>query len=315
MEESLLSSEIVDLAFRLILGRGPESESTIAAHQKFATLQELREALFCSRESEVQAWTRIAERKARSIDEAISKIGWCGPIDAGNAPILIFQTADNLKYAEMLEWSSKTVKEFVKGKDIEYATYVGIRRGEFPHHATFNRIYVLNDYLEAGRKGWLLYMDADAYIYDLGFDLKGFLSSQKHSAFLFARADSAENCPYWNVNAGVFFANLSHPICGAIIRQWKDFYDVFYSSEDYKQATAWDDIKNDQTVLHQVLKCVAYDKYVTSTVEYKHIFNDSSARFIRQILRDDPESVDEKSFRKRMEKIQNDVTLVLGRNR
>lgn len=305
-----LTSEEVELAFRLILGRSPESAATVNHFRALQSSNQLRDILFSSRESLIQSWCRLIDHQA-SVDDREYQAA--GSINLEHSEkMIIIQSCDNQKYLSMLQITSQTIFAFVENKTIEYELFVGLKRGSYPHHATFNRIYKLHEYIEMKRRGWVLYLDADAYINDLNFDVMGFLKKHDESAFIFARINDSLDCPYWNVNAGVFFANLSHPICVSIIRQWKNFYDLFFSREDYRVAKNWDDVINDQTSLHQILRCNAYKTYINSLPEFQKLINHPQGAFIRQVLRNDHTSIDDASFENRLRIIRSDVTRITG---
>ena len=64
--------------------------------------------------------------------------------------IICLQTADPVDYYEMLYETSKTVRMYCKDKGIHYHCYIGIKRGYFSWHASFNRIYMVKEILDSG---------------------------------------------------------------------------------------------------------------------------------------------------------------------
>jgi len=145
-----------------------------------------------------------------------------------------------------------TVLEYVKRHHVNYEVFIGLKKGSHPWHAVFNRIYKLSELIDSGFKGWVLYLDADSYICDLDFDVLEYLGEYARFAFIFATICDA--APYWNINDGVFFANLGHPVCVNVVRRWRTFYDRLYSTAEYAQADKWDMVLNDQTSLHGILR-------------------------------------------------------------
>ena len=307
-----IDDRVIYLAYRLILGRAPESDDAYAHYRAVSRIDELRAIFAGSFEFRAQSWARLAEFRASRFCAEYEADVAAGVRARGDGRIRIVQTADTQKYAEMLRQSARTVFAFLRGRDIEYESFLGIKRGAHPHHATLNRIFILNEYLDLGYRGWVLYMDADAFINELNFDLRGFLESNADRALIIAPASGEPSNPSWNINAGVFFANLGHPVCAEILRTWKGFYDALYASEDYVRALRWDDIINDQTSLHRILRFPALQPYVWSAPELIHLFNSGGARFIRQIVRRDHASVDEGNFAWRLDAISREAERVLG---
>ena len=52
---------------------------------------------------------------------------------------------------------------------------VGVRRGRSPWMSVFNRIFMLADLLRQNYDDWVIYLDADAFPIDMGFDLPAYL--------------------------------------------------------------------------------------------------------------------------------------------
>src|SRR4051794_26053851 len=106
--------------------------------------------------------------------------------------VKFLQTADPQKYARVLEASAPSTRAFCALHGHEYETYVGVKRGRRPWHATFNRIDLLQEALDAGFDGWIVYLDADSFVVDLKFDLQAYLQ-QHPDAPLIARANPRES--------------------------------------------------------------------------------------------------------------------------
>src|SRR6516164_5460781 len=129
--------------------------------------------------------------------------------------ILTIQTADAELYSRILSITSRVNKIFCKRNDIEYEAFVGIKRGFYPWHACFNRIIILNELVQNGFAGWVFYLDADAYIYDLSFNIRQYLAAI-HEPFIFAPGGTSGQ--KWDVNDGVFLINLNAPASRKLIR-------------------------------------------------------------------------------------------------
>ena len=314
MTDLELTDERIKLAFYFALGRYPENARVIERCYQFKTLENLRSVIHSSFEYKSRIWKQNRHSVAQKTLPQIIALEE-GENGSAKDALLIFQTCDNSKYVLFLQHTSRTVIEYVKNTSFQYEMFIGIKRGKYPHHAMFNRIYKLNEYIAAGATGWVLYMDADAYIYDLNFDVMQFLSDKKQYAFIYAKAIDDENTPAWNINDGVFFANLSHPVCKYVLREWKAFYDNLYNDSDYADAANWDDIINDQTSLHDILQVPIVERYLHSSHENLRLFNSREGTFIRQVLRTDHRSADNDTFQDRLARIANDVNNVLERGK
>jgi hypothetical protein len=194
--------------------------------------------------------------------------------------ILFVQTADPKKYRTLLEISSRTVEKYCSRNNYRYYSHIGVIRGSLPWHATFNRIPILYRLAQGGFSGWVCYLDADAFVADLNFDLSKYLTDKSDIALIAAPGGQPI---WWDVNAGVLFFNFAHPLGHAIVREW---HTAFGAITDHQlQAMIKWSLPNDQSLLHEALRTV-------QNVE-NHIVIDRAApplinyggRFIKQILR------------------------------
>lgn len=194
--------------------------------------------------------------------------------------LMILQTADAFKYSRMLGATSRTVIEYCRRHGFTYESFVGIKRGFHSAHATFNRIIMLDELINRGNRGWVLYMDADAYVYDLDFDLHTYLADKQDRSAIMATIPG-ETIP-WHINAGVLFFNLDHPRAVALIAEWKRLF-MAISDETLQTLTSVWDYDNDQVMLYQSLD---RDKTLREPVLFVDplLFNHHQARFIRQFL-------------------------------
>jgi len=164
--------------------------------------------------------------------------------------IICLQTADPFDYYEMLCDTSKTVRLYCKDNGIHYHCYIGIKRGYFNWHASFNRIYMVKEILDSGFRGWILYVDADAYIANLKFDLTGYLKD-KHGYAMILRpgAFTGEFC---DVNIGVMLINGSSERAGRLVDQWLT---AFLQVPDgvLRRASDWGSIPHDQELFQKIL--------------------------------------------------------------
>jgi len=195
--------------------------------------------------------------------------------------VLFIQTADPFRYREMLSVTSKSVTHYCHKHDCKYESYVGIRRGVHSWHAIFNRIPILADLVAREYRGWVVYLDADAYIFDMNFDLKAYLAENAEAAGVMACIPGAT--PHWAINSGVFMLNLGSEHGRTIIERWSAKL-AELSDERLAGMDVWDDGCSDQSMLYEVLD---EDAALRDAVHFEsnELINGNYARFIRQILR------------------------------
>lgn len=195
--------------------------------------------------------------------------------------IKFLQTADPLKYARLLKVSAPSTRAFCALHGYEYEAFIGLKHGWHPWHATFNRIDLLDEAVEAGFDGWIVYLDADAFVVDLKFDFARYLK-EHGEAPLIARAVVPEKAPTWNINAGVLIVNMKHPQAIRLIKAWKRLFDslrklgLFYVMPRFVMIT-------DQALLHWTLRRDA-DLVRAMHFEHPDFINGSHSSFIVQFL-------------------------------
>ena len=196
--------------------------------------------------------------------------------------VTFLQTADLDLYRPLLEATSRTVREYCGRRGYAYESFCGVFRGHHPWQATYNRIVMLRRLLEAGFLGWACYLDADAYIADLDFDLDVFLTTKENVAMVFAPGGSPPS--WWNVNAGVCLFNFAHPVARSVVRDWFERFDAITDLK-LQDARDWDRAPDDQTLLWESLKHVPDAETHTwiDAVEPRTLNYDG--RFIKQVLR------------------------------
>ena len=203
--------------------------------------------------------------------------------------IKFVQTADPEKYVRLLEVSSQGTRWFCDANGFEYEAFVGLKHGWHPWHATFNRIDLLVAALESGFDGWLIYLDADAFVVGLTFDLRAYLEHHADRA-LIARASVPEDAPTWRINAGVLMFNLRHPAAARIILIWKRLFDLSRLFGQLSVRPAWA-IVDDQKLLQAVLWAApGLKKFIH--YEQPDLVNGADATFIAQFLLSDVPDMD-----------------------
>ena len=199
---------------------------------------------------------------------------------AGN-DIIVLQTSDADRYAPMLAATAPNVREYCRRHGLGYESFVGVKRGFHAWQATFNRIPMLAELIERGFAGWALYLDADAYIQDLDFDLAAYLADKGDRAAIFATSGVTGEA--WDVNAGVALVNLGHPLGRRLVELWAEAFAV-HGEDELRAGVEWFGAGNDQDLLHQILR---RDRPIGEAVlvEQMSFINGPHATFIRQHLR------------------------------
>lgn len=199
--------------------------------------------------------------------------------------VTLMQTADAIFYYPMLQETARTVRAFCARNGYAYSQFVGIKRGHMPWQASYNRVYMLKEMVDQGAEGWVFYLDADAFIQDLEFDLSAYLQKRSHAAAIFA-GYSVSDIPY-DINSGGFAVNLSHPIAKAIILDWHRLV-TEVSSETFDAAVHWEsDLANDQHMLVKVLRNYIEDIGLAEAFIFERA-NESyvnNGPFVSQLLR------------------------------
>lgn len=195
--------------------------------------------------------------------------------------VTFLQTADADRYAAMLDATRPNVAAYCRRHGFAYRDFLGVKRGFHPWQATYNRIPMLAELLDEGYRGWAVYLDADAFVHDLEFDLVGLLAAHADRAAIVATAGVTDN--RWDVNAGVVVVNFGHPLGRRLVEGWRDRF-AGLSDDLLRAADTWLHGDNDQDLLHRLLAEEA-DVADAVLVVDRALMNSRHARFIRQHLR------------------------------
>lgn len=194
--------------------------------------------------------------------------------------VVVLQTSDPFKYLRMLQSTSRTAIEFCRRNNFKYESYVGVRRGFHNSQAAYNRIFMLQDLVDSGFRGWALYLDADAYVYDIDFDLKSYLACKSDRSAIMATIPGTD-AP-WHINSGVLFFNLGQEKGRQIVLEWKRRFLTVPDSRLREMPSVWGP-DDDQTLLFNTL---SENAELRDSVFYEDLYlmNHKDARFIRQYL-------------------------------
>ena len=201
---------------------------------------------------------------------------------------VLLQTSDAHVYAPILHETARVNRAYCARHGLEYQCFIGIKRGYHPWQATFNRIPLLFELAQAGDVGWVVYLDADAYVFDLAFDVQAYLSANAHRACIVAPGSAVAK---WDVNAGVLFVNLQHMLGRKLVEAWAAAFAAAISDEGLlASAGPWSAGVDDQILLQRVLRDNR-DILDATLVDSSETINYATGSFIRQILRSSVDSL------------------------
>ncbi|MBT5559902.1 MAG: hypothetical protein HOJ88_08405 [Proteobacteria bacterium] len=205
--------------------------------------------------------------------------------------ILFFQSSDDQSvYRDMLEITYSINKKYTEKYGYNIQKYCGVKRGPAPWYATFNRHYLIPELIESDKFDWIVYMDADAFVFDHSIDFESFIHPYDDKALIVSRGGS-DTVP-WDFNAGVLIINARHPKSLEVFANCRNSFSAIpmQTLDKYKQPWSLPGI-DDQNLMHnEVRKDVQNGK-----IDYLKIFigdeanmiNYSNGRYIRQIIRPD----------------------------
>jgi hypothetical protein len=178
-------------------------------------------------------------------------------------------------------------------------------RGFHPWQAAYNRILLLGRLMDTNYSGWVCYMDADAYIADLDFNLEEYLF-HKDDIALIATDSGIPNAPWWDINTGVFLINLGHPIARTIITSWNAVFSEI-TDDQLKSSPNLGLLPDDQDLLHALLRTIpnAAQSVLIDNASPR-LLNYEEGHFIKQVLR----AVG--GFEERLHRLRGGVGRVLG---
>jgi hypothetical protein len=218
--------------------------------------------------------------------------------------IIFLQTADSSVYKAMLDLTSRVNILYCQRHDIRYECYIGVKKGVVPWQATYNRIFMLHELLERGFRGWAAFVDADAFVVDLAFDLRAYLRA--NSEYCLIGATGGNDTP-WNLNAGILFINFGDADGRAFVIDWlARFNAVVPAAFLASPEAAWDDDLNDQALMYDCIR-LNPDILRKTKKEDRGLFNYRDAAFIKQAIRAGFPGLSE-----RMQWIHSEIAKVVG---
>lgn len=190
----------------------------------------------------------------------------------------------------MLELTRPRHEQFCLRHAIEIDCRIGISRGYYDWQSTFNRVEIIQELIESGWRGWVLYLDADAVINQPQFDIRRYIGKRQGAGLV---AAAASDCPAgsWDINAGVFFLNLDSDRGRRLAEKWHQSVRMVVTDEMLRgTAEPWGRLSDgapfpdDQHLLQTVLKD---DPAIAETllIADDGLINYGGGRFIRQFMR------------------------------
>ena len=204
--------------------------------------------------------------------------------------VVFFQTADSVRYRDMLLATSRTVSRYVQPRGYAQEVFLGVKRGRWPWQASFNRIYIFEELIARGWADWAVYMDADAFVADLNFDLGAYLSDKADRCAVMTPSNATKL--WWDVNSGVLMVNLRHPFGRRLVEQWRAAFEQRLPDEALQRLEDWSN-PNDQELLQEI---ISGDPQIAAAIHFEPptLFNSLDARFVRQITREAIPDFDER---------------------
>lgn len=266
--------DVVRDVYRALLGRDPDAEGEAHYAAKLNGGAELATVL--------RSFVVSAEFERNSYAPESSA--------DGDPQVTLMQTCDGLNYYPLLEEGRRANEVYALRNGFKYECFIGIKRGYYPWHACFNRIIMLNDMIRSGYRGWVFYLDADAYIYDKNFALAEYLELHRGKSFIAAAGGMTGH--RWDINDGVFLINLGHADARAIVQKWHVHF-LGSSDDALRTAEQWEDVPSDQPRLHEILRNEP-QLMESMLVEDRGLLNEYRSSFVRQALRGAGLSIDER---------------------
>jgi hypothetical protein len=205
--------------------------------------------------SERSAWRAQAKKVVRKLAPArrwfrgTAAMPQRSASSALHGDVRFVQTCDPHQYFDMWAAGSQTVRQYCEKHGYGYEAYIGLKCGHFPWHATYNRIFLLDDLRARNFRGWLIYVDADAIITDQAFDLLAYL----HDKSDFAAVLSHNGEAHWSqVNCGVMILNYSHPWAESLITKYREMFSLLCEPH-LRNAASWGTLPDDQDLLQYLL--------------------------------------------------------------
>jgi hypothetical protein len=163
---------------------------------------------------------------------------------------------------------------------------------------------MFDELIAEGHDGWVIYIDADAFIVDLNFPIRQYLDSKSDRAGIVVHSGATP--ARWDINSGVMILNLRNPTAKLIVRDWIRRHEEIFEETEYLSSDR-PTYFGDQRLLQQVLR-ENPNWFDTLHVETQDLMNSMHASFIRHHIREITPD-----FSCRVSKLRQDVDNVMKR--
>ena len=215
--------------------------------------------------------------------------------------ITMMQTSDPHAYIDLSAETRKINELYCSAQGISYQIFEGIKRGYQACQAKYNRIIMLAEAKNDPTLDWIVYLDADAYMYDPGVSLYDYLRDKGEWSLIIEKGADNDK---WDVNDVAFFVNMRHPMAKKLIGLWESKFLEEISDEDLKSEVATWSLPSDSALLHDVLRENPDILDSVLVVERGHI-NYGKGKHIRQAPRPDGATAE------RIEQAKHDISPLL----
>lgn len=214
--------------------------------------------------------------------------------------IIVIQTSDSARYYPMLLASGQLNRKYCDIDGLQYQAFIGNKKSKHPHHAMYNRIFMLYELIMHNFPGWVIYLDSDAFFFDTSFSFRNFLINLRRQGYVgyFHFENAPTNRDFvMEINSGAFAMDLSSHLVQSVVKAWYTFYTDYYTSEDYELAVSWNDIVDDQTSLRFILNKFRFE------INDKIFYEQFQGKLVEQFGRDVGEVPGDVNIQSRIEKI------------
>jgi hypothetical protein len=151
---------------------------------------------------------------------------------------------------------------------------------------------MLCELISRGEDRWVLYVDADSYIVDLQFDCSKYLMKRKGHSFVMAPGGIEKES--WCFNDGIFFADLSNPICRDLCQRWYDEFEKVWPETRLVEGGDQFQSPADQELFQEIIRNSGYAVQNSIFIDRDSTFNYQDGKFARQVIRAHHSSLEER---------------------
>jgi len=207
--------------------------------------------------------------------------------------LVVLQSCDGEVYKQMTDATEKHHRKYCEKWGYGYKRWDGVKLPAKVHHPSFaacNRIYLLQEELESGENDWALWLDADSVVVDVNKPLEQFLDDS-YCIVACKGGDRPDN--WWDINNGVCFFNLRHPMLGILLDLWQESVEEHLrhlEKENLMDKVNWE-VSNtrwrisDQQHLHLSIKHIGNKQLCKIYEGEEHNCFNYDGPFIKQLIR------------------------------